>query len=149
MTEKATGAAKCSPLRQRMIDQMRIANLAASTQTAYLFEVERVAKHYGASPADLDAEQVRDFVLTLIDRGLSPATTNGTLSALRFLYVDTLGCPDRVAGVRNQRPYVLLQLSCDRAVRPALAAFNEVCSVSRASSQEGEPWSSVATFSSE
>ena len=46
-------------------------------------------------PADLDAEQVRDFVLTLIDRGLSPATTNSTLSALRFLYVDTLGCPER------------------------------------------------------
>ena len=103
MTEKATGAAKCSPLRQRMIDQMRIANLAASTQTAYLFEVERMAKHYGASPVDLDAEQVRDFVLTLIDKGLSPSSTNSTLSALRFLYVETLGCPERVAGVRNRK----------------------------------------------
>ena len=30
MTEKAVGAAKGSPLRQRMIDQMRIANLAES-----------------------------------------------------------------------------------------------------------------------
>ena len=57
----------------------------------------------GASPADRDAEQVRDFVLTLIDRGLSPATTNSTLSALGFLDVDTLGCPDRVAGVRNRK----------------------------------------------
>ena len=82
---------------------MRIANLAASTQSAYLFEVERMAKHYGASPADLDAEQVRDFVLILIDRGLSPSSTNSTLSALRFLYIETLGCPDRVAGVRNRK----------------------------------------------
>ncbi len=56
MTGKAAGRAKGSPLRQRMIDQMRITNLAASTQTSYLFEVERMAKHYGASPADLDAE---------------------------------------------------------------------------------------------
>ena len=103
MTEKAIGGAKGSPLRQRMIDQMRIANLAESTQSAYLFEVERMAKHYGASPADLDAEQVRDWVLTLIDRGLSPSSTNSTLSALRFLYVETLGCPDRVAGVRNRK----------------------------------------------
>ena len=75
VTEK-TGGVKTSPLRQPMIDQMRIANLAASTQTSYLFEVERMAKHYGASPADLGAEQVRDFVLALLDSGLSPATTN-------------------------------------------------------------------------
>ena len=102
MTEKAIGGAKGSPLRQRMIDQMRIANLAVSTQSAYLFEVERMAKHYGASPADLDAEQVRDWVLTL-DRGLSPSSTNSTLSALRFLYVETLGCPDRVAAARNRK----------------------------------------------
>ena len=98
-----TGAAKGSPLRQRMMDQMRIANLAESTRRAYIFEVERLARHYETSPDDLDGEQVRDFVLTLIDRGLSPATTNSTLSALRFLYVDTLGCPDRVAGVRNRK----------------------------------------------
>ena len=81
MTEKATGGAKGSPLRQRMIEQMRIANLAESTQIAYLFEIERLAKHYGTSPADLDAEQVRDWVLKLIDRGLSPSSTNSTLSA--------------------------------------------------------------------
>ena len=62
-----------------------------------------MAKHYGALPADLDAEQVRDWVLTLIDRGLSPSSTNSTLSALRFLYVETLGCPDRMAGVRNRK----------------------------------------------
>ncbi len=103
MTDKATSGAKGSPLRQRMIDQMRIANLAESTQRAYLFEVERMARHYATSPVDLDGEQVRDWVLTLIDRSLSPSSTNATLSALRFLYVDTLGCPDRVAGVRNRK----------------------------------------------
>ena len=42
-----TGRAKGSSLRQRMIEQMRIANLAESTQSAYLFEVERLARHYG------------------------------------------------------------------------------------------------------
>ena len=42
------------------------------------------------------------------------------------------------------RPYVLLWVACDGAVRPTLAAFNEGCSASRASSQEGEPWRTVA-----
>ena len=44
MTGKAAGTAKGSPLRQRMIDQMRIANLAESTQIAYLFEIEAVGQ---------------------------------------------------------------------------------------------------------
>ncbi len=80
MTDKATSGAQGSPLRQRMIDQMRIVNLAESTQRAHLFEVERMARHYGASSADLDGEQVRDWVLILIDRGLSPSSTNATAS---------------------------------------------------------------------
>ena len=124
MTGKAAGGAKGSPLRQRMIDQMHIANLAASTQTAYLFEVERMAKHYGASPADLDAEQVRDFVLTLIDRGLSPSSTNSTLSALRFLYVETLGCPERVAGgaqSKAARPVTAIHMTEQEVERLILA----------------------------
>ena len=103
MTGKAAGAAKGSPLRQRMIEQMRIANLAESTQSAYLFEVERLARHYGTSPADLDGEQLRDWVLKLIDRGLSPSSINSTLAAFRFLYVETLGCPERMAGLRNRK----------------------------------------------
>ena len=103
MTGKAAGAAKGSPLRQRMIEQMHIANLAESTQSAYLFEVERLARHYGTSPADLDGEQLRDWVLKLIDRGLSPSSTNSTLAAFRFLYIETLGCPERVAGLRNRK----------------------------------------------
>ena len=103
MSGKAAGAAKGSPLRQRMIEQMRIANLAESTQIAYLFEVERLARHSGTSPADLEADQVRGWVLALIDRGDTPASTNVTVAALKFLYVDTLGCPDRVAGLRARR----------------------------------------------
>ena len=82
---------------------MRIANLAESTQIAYLFEIERLAKHYGTSPADLDGEQLRDWILKLIDRGLSPSSTNSTLAAFRFFYVETLGCPERVAGLRNRK----------------------------------------------
>ena len=73
MTGKALNGTNGSPLRQRMIDQMRIANLAESTRYAYVLEVEHLAKHYKASPANLDAEQVRAWVLTLIDKGRSPA----------------------------------------------------------------------------
>ena len=123
MTARAHDRAQGSPLRQRMIEQMRIANLAESTQYSYLFEIERLAGHYTASPADLDADQLRAWVLTLIDRGLSPATTNATLSALRFLYVETLGCPDRVAGLRNRKkPHMLPRHMTEQEVERLILA---------------------------
>ena len=71
MTEKTRqgcDAKRGSPLRRRMMDQMRIANLAENTCKAYILEIERLARHYEASPA----EQVRAWLLTQIDRGLSP-----------------------------------------------------------------------------
>ena len=86
-----------------MIDQMRIASFAESTQTTYISEIEQLAKHYKASPADLEADQLRAWVLSGIERGLKPATTNVTVAALKFLYVDTLGCPERVAGLRARK----------------------------------------------
>ena len=43
MTGKALNGTKGSPLRQRMIDQMRIANLAETTRYAYVLEVEHLA----------------------------------------------------------------------------------------------------------
>ena len=90
-----------------MIEQMRIANLAESTQYSYLYEIERLAGHYKPSPADLDADQLRAWVLTLIDQGLSPATSNATLSALRFLYVETLDCPTRRRAAQSQEALLL------------------------------------------
>ena len=50
MTGNAADGTTGSPLRQRMIDQMRIANLAESTRITYIGEIEHLARHYKASP---------------------------------------------------------------------------------------------------
>ena len=39
-----------TPLRQRMIEDMRIRNLTANTQRAYLQQVSAFAEHFGRSP---------------------------------------------------------------------------------------------------
>ena len=70
MTEKAANGGTGTPLRQKMIDQMRIAGLAESTQAIYIGEIKQLAKHFKASPADLDADQLRTWVLSGIERGL-------------------------------------------------------------------------------
>ena len=44
-----------TPLRQRMIEDMRVRNLARQTEIAYVTQVARFAKHFGKSPELLGA----------------------------------------------------------------------------------------------
>ena len=82
MTGTACDTNTVTPLRQRMEEQLRIANLAASTSKAYICEIKNLARYYDASPDELDAEQVRQWYLGRIDKGLSPGTTNVSFAAL-------------------------------------------------------------------
>ena len=79
-----------TPLRQRMIDDMRIRNLAAGTIASYIEKVAKFAKFYGKSPEQLGPEEVRAYLLDLIDEGYSRSSLVQNVSALRFLYHVTL-----------------------------------------------------------
>ena len=48
-----------TPLRQRMIEDMRIRNFAATTQRSYIHYVAQFAQYFHRSPAELDLEAVR------------------------------------------------------------------------------------------
>ncbi|MCP4005761.1 MAG: integrase, partial [bacterium] len=73
-----------TPLRKRMIDDMRIRNLAPSTQECYVRQVAGFAGYFGKSPELLGSEQVRDYQLHLIgDREASPSVLIQTVAALR------------------------------------------------------------------
>ncbi|HEY1210110.1 MAG TPA: tyrosine-type recombinase/integrase [Terracidiphilus sp.] len=83
-----------TPLRQRMIDDMQLRNLAASTQRQYIAYVAGFAKYFGRSPAELDIEAVRQYQLYLLnERKLSPESVNQYISAVQFLYCSTLEMP--------------------------------------------------------
>jgi site-specific recombinase XerD len=80
-----------TPLRQRMIDDMRIRNLADNTQSAYLQQVIAYAEHFHRSPDELGLEAIRAYQLYLIQtRKLSPSSVSVATGALRFLYKVTL-----------------------------------------------------------
>ncbi|MCB1543770.1 MAG: site-specific integrase [Rhodoblastus sp.] len=83
-----------SPLRQRMIDDMKMRNMAPQTQSLYVSAVARFAAFHGRSPDILGAEDVREYRLHLIACNLKPATINPIMAALRFLYATTLGRKD-------------------------------------------------------
>jgi site-specific recombinase XerD len=81
-----------TPLRRRFIDDMTLRNLAPRTIATYVDRVARFARHFGASPELLGMEQVRAYLLELIQvQGASWSLFNQTQAALRFLYRTTLG----------------------------------------------------------
>jgi hypothetical protein len=83
-----------TPLRQRMIEDMTIRRLKASTQDFYQRAVAKYAQHFRRSPAELDYEHVRQYQLHLAQSGCKPGYVNHTMSALRFFYKVTMGRRD-------------------------------------------------------
>jgi integrase/recombinase XerD len=81
-------------LRQRMIEDMQLLNMAAATQRNYILHVARFARFYNLSPEHLDLEDIRQFHLHLLnDVHLSPEAVNQSVSALKFLYIKVLEMP--------------------------------------------------------
>ena len=78
-------------LRNRMIEDMKIRNLALNTQASYLLQVSRFARYFGKSPKLLGREDIRAYQLYLTqEKKLSPRSITIAVSALRFLYKVTL-----------------------------------------------------------
>ena len=72
-----------TPLRQRMIEDMRIRNLAPLTQTAYVEHVLRFACYFGRSPEQLGPAEIRTWLIHLTeDRHLSASSISVTVAAL-------------------------------------------------------------------
>jgi len=79
-----------SPLRKRMIEDMRMRKLETKTQQAYIRAVLKLSAHLKRSPDTATAEDLRNFQLHLVDTGTSPITLNATLSGLKFFFDVTL-----------------------------------------------------------
>jgi integrase/recombinase XerD len=82
-----------TPLRQRMIDDMRIRNLSPHTIDAYIEKVAKFAVHYGKSPEQLGPEEVRTYLLMLVNEKRGRGVLVQSVCALRFLYKITLQRP--------------------------------------------------------
>lgn len=79
-----------SPLRQRMLEDMRMRRLAPQTQTAYIRAVRRFAAYLHRPPDTATVEDLRNFQLHLVDEGTSPTTLNATITGLKFFCEITL-----------------------------------------------------------
>ena len=74
-----------TPLRDRMLDEMKLRNLSVQTQKCYLRAVANFAEHFGKSPDRLGPAEVRSYFLYLLEqRHVSPNTVSAVFWALRF-----------------------------------------------------------------
>ena len=78
-------------LRQKMIREMDLKNLATNTRRAYLAAVTGLAKHYQMSPDKISETMIEDYLLYLKnEKGNAPGTCCIVLTGLRFFYTHIL-----------------------------------------------------------
>jgi integrase/recombinase XerD len=81
-----------SELRNRMIQDMKLAGLVEGTSQGYLRAVRQLAAYYMASPDQLTQRQVQDYLLYVRDElGVAKGTFAPILAGLKFFYLNTLG----------------------------------------------------------
>ena len=79
-----------TPLRIRMIEDMRLAGLAAKTQEVYVQAVSALAKHYRKAPDLLSEEEVRQYLLDVRERN-ARGSFKTCHYGIQFFYRNTLG----------------------------------------------------------
>jgi integrase/recombinase XerD len=108
-------------LRRRMIEDMELRNLAPKTIEVYTQRVAAFAKHFRRSPDALGPDEVRSYLLHLVqERHVSWSYYNQTVAALRFLYEVTL-----------QREGVMTRIRCPKVPKklPVVLSTDEVTRV--------------------
>jgi integrase/recombinase XerD len=108
-----------TPLRQRMIDDMRVRNLSPLTIKLYIDAAIKFSQFFHKSPALLGPEEVRTYQLYLINqKKASWSAFNIAVSALRFLYTVTL----KTDWAFGKIPYAKTPKK-----KPVILSLEEVC----------------------
>jgi integrase/recombinase XerD len=107
-----------TPLRQRMIEDMELRGLSATTCRTYVEAIRTLARYYRKPPDELSEEELRAYFVYLTKtRRIASSTLTVQLSAIKFLFERTL-----------RRPWPVLNLvrSRDRRRLPVILSRQEV-----------------------
>ena len=115
-----------SPLRQRMIEDMRMRKLSDKTQSHYIRAVRQLTGFLGRSPDTATIEDLRHYQLHLVDHGISPVSLNAAITGLKFFFTVTLDRAEVMAKVQPVHvPHKLpVVLSREEVARLIAAAEN-------------------------
>lgn len=120
------------PLRQKMLDDMKLRRLAPKTQDAYVDAVAGLARYYNQSPDLLGKEEIQRYLLHLMDeRHLAWSTCNVAVAAMRFFYTQTLGLDSFTLGIppmksQKKLPEILSEEEVERLFKCAAGLKDKV-----------------------
>jgi len=84
-------------LRDQMVSDLKLRNYSPKTVEAYTSCINDFARHFRRSPELMGQQEIRDFLLHLIEkRQVSPALQKMFVAALKFFYRITLNRPEEV-----------------------------------------------------
>ena len=95
--------AKMSPLRRRMIEDMQIRGLEATTQASYLRAIEAFAGFLGRSPDSATPAELRAWQLHMARTQVSIPVYNHRITVLRFFFSVTCGRDEMARPLRLRR----------------------------------------------
>lgn len=80
-----------TPLRQRVIEELKLRGLADNTIKSYVQTIAKYAEYFERSPDQLSREDLRRYLLYLqTEQNVAQNTYNQKIAALRFFYKDVL-----------------------------------------------------------
>jgi integrase/recombinase XerD len=80
-----------TPLRQRMMEDLKLHGYAERTQQSYVSAVKALASYFGRSPDQLTPDHIRQYFLYLIEeKKAAQSTVTIYLSGIKFFYETTL-----------------------------------------------------------
>ncbi|WP_291735331.1 site-specific integrase [Leisingera sp. F5] len=82
---------RSTPLRERMIEDMRIRGMGDKAQKAHIREIKDFAIFLGHPPDTATPKELRAYQLHMTDTGVTPAAFNARIVALRFFFGMTCG----------------------------------------------------------
>jgi site-specific recombinase XerD len=91
-------------LHEQMKADLTLKGYSEHTHEAYLRYLRGFAKHHMRSPAEMGEEEIRAFLLHLVqEQKADPYLQKAYISALKFFYRITLGRPEVVANIPNPK----------------------------------------------
>ena len=80
-----------TPLRERMMEDMRIRGMGDKAQKSHIRAIKDFAKFLKRSPDTATPDDLRSYQLHMSDTGVTPSTFNTRIVALRFFFGMTCG----------------------------------------------------------
>jgi len=111
-------------MRRRMEEELKLRGYSPRTRASYVLWVRRLAEHYHRGPEHLGAEEVRAFLVHLLEQKLSRSSLVQAFCALKFFYVHVLHRPYEVENLifpkrKRKLPVVLSEPEVKRLLNAA------------------------------